>query len=529
MKFLCKSESCISPLGYSVAGAFLLFLAMPGSFGWWPLLFVALVPLYLSTLRTTPRRAFFSGFIFGFFYHTFLLYWIVIVLAKYGGLSFWLAVGGLLLLSAYMSLYTALFCWMYNRLASSRRRRGISSFSLICSAPVLWIAIEYVRGIAFTGFPWLDLGYGLHSQPYLIQAADLGGHLLISMMIVSCNSLITWIILRFQNKVILSRTDIVSITIGCSFLLVLFGYSIVRYQLLDGRIKQSFHVQVAAVQGNIDQSVKWSPENKLATVKQYISLSQLAGQGEKASLIVWPETALPFYPQQDPATAHLFEYVRTEKQWLLTGAPLIAYSKTADTAAAPQYLNGALLFSSQGGISGMYAKSHLVPFGEYVPARRFLPFINPLVENVGDFTPGSSKAPLIMDTLKLGVLICYESIFPGIARDSVALGANLLVNITNDAWYGRSSAPYQSMAMAVFRAVENKRSLVRAANTGISGFVDPLGRVIQQTPIFTATAIKGSIPVLEEKTLFCAKGHWLGLFSLALVPLFFIVRRRVAL
>ena len=116
-----------------------------------------------------------------------------------------------------------------------------------------------------------------------------------------------------------------------------------------------------------------------------------------------------------------------------------------------------------------------MPFGEYVPLRRFLPFLAPLVESIGDFSVGAEKGPLVLGAMKLGMLICYESIFPDIARESVARGANLLVNITNDAWYGRSSAPYQSMAMAVFRAVENKRTLIRAANTGISGFVDPCG------------------------------------------------------
>ena len=525
MNFLHKSESWIIRLSLSATGALSFFLAMPGSFGWWPLLFIALVPLFLSILKTTPRGAFLLGFFFGLLYQTFALYWIVIVLARYGGLPLWLAVGGLLLLSAYMSLYYALFCWIYNCLARAAFPPGFSPFFIICGAPVIWIAIEYVRGLAFTGFPWLDLGYGLHAQPHLIQAADLGGHLLVSMMIVCCNSIVTWIILRLHHKEAMSKHGTVGITIACSFLLVLFGYSIIRYQLIEGRIKQALQIQVAAVQGNIDQSAKWSPENKLATVNRYISLSKETGQGEKANLIVWPETALPFYPQRDPATAYLLDYVRSEKSWLLTGAPLITYSKARGAAPTPQYLNGALLFSPQGDIAGMYGKRHLVPFGEYVPARRFLPFISPLVENVGDFTPGSSKAPLNLDALKIGVLICYESIFSDIARDSVTLGANLLVNITNDAWYGRSSAPYQSMAMAVFRAVETKRSLVRAANTGISAFVDPLGRVIQQTPIFTAEAIKASVPLLEEKTLFCIKGHWFGLCCLVLVPVFFIVRR----
>jgi apolipoprotein N-acyltransferase len=191
-----------------------------------------------------------------------------------------------------------------------------------------------------------------------------------------------------------------------------------------------------------------------------------------------------------------------------------------------RYFNGSLLLGPAGRIGGEHAKQHLVPFGEYVPLRRYLPFLEPLVVSVGDFSTGSEKGPLVQGPMKLGVLICYESIFPEIARAAVVRGANLLVNLTNDAWYGRSSAPYQSMAMAVLRAVENKRTLIRAANTGISGFVDPLGRIITQTAIFTEASLTAQASMLDEATVFGRFGSRFGLACCLLIPLLLVVRRR---
>jgi apolipoprotein N-acyltransferase len=211
---------------------------------------------------------------------------------------------------------------------------------------------------------------------------------------------------------------------------------------------------------------------------------------------------------------------------VLTGAPLYSASSGEDEAERIEYFNGALLIGPGGQQGGQYAKQHLVPFGEYVPLRRYLPFLEPLVVSIGDFTAGTSQAPLSLGAMQLGVLICYESIFPDIARQTVAQGANLLVNLTNDAWYGRSSAPYQSMAMAVFRAVETKRTLIRAANTGISGAVDPLGRIIGETAIFTEAALIVKAPMLTEATVFSRQGHHFGAACALLIPLLLVFRAR---
>jgi apolipoprotein N-acyltransferase len=186
------------------------------------------------------------------------------------------------------------------------------------------------------------------------------------------------------------------------------------------------------------------------------------------------------------------------------------------------YFNSALLIGPDGEPRGRYDKQHLVPFGEYVPLRRFLPFMEPLVESVGNFSAGVTAEPLAADSMKLGTLICYESIFPGLAGKTAAAGANLLVNLTNDAWYGRSSAPHQSFAMSVFRAVETRRSLVRAANTGISGFVSPLGRVVHRSHLFEPAAFSAAIPLYEGQTVHTLFGRFFGSLCLALVPVFLL-------
>jgi apolipoprotein N-acyltransferase len=284
--------------------------------------------------------------------------------------------------------------------------------------------------------------------------------------------------------------------------------------------------KVAVVQGNVDQAIKWSPATKEATVATYLKLSQQVVREAGVELVIWPETALPFYPQRDALINRVTDFTTTNNTWLLTGAPLYTITPQAGGSDLIRYYNGAVLLGPNGRVGGQYAKQHLVPFGEYVPLRRFLPFLAPLVESIGNFSVGAEKGPLVLGTMKLGMLICYESIFPDIARESVARGANLLVNVTNDAWYGRSSAPYQSMAMAVFRAVENKRTLIRAANTGISGFVDPLGRITAHTEIFTEAALSTLAPMLELTTVFNRGGYLFGTVCAVLIPLLVVFRPR---
>jgi apolipoprotein N-acyltransferase len=499
----------------AAATALLLNLAMPGFTGWWPLLFVALVPLLVCANRLPPMRSGCMGMFCGLLYNIGLLHWIVIVLGRYGGLPSWISVPGLGLLALYMAVYTALFCLLFAVPASGKQGRG-QALALLWGAPVLWVGMEFLRSFFLSGFPWMDIGYGLYGVPLLIQSADLGGHLLVSFLVVQVNGMLAWLVVRRLSDHPQQEPFFILPVIGSLvFLLSLGAYSGLRLQ--QGFIPEQPEntAVISVIQGNISQDEKWTPERKQETVNTYIKLSKTGVTGKGVDLLVWPETALPFFPQQDGLTLDIVRYLEASSTPLLTGAPFyVPRPERGKGGKLVDYYNSALLIAPDGQLAGRYNKQHLVPFGEYVPLRQYLPFLEPLVVAAGDFTAGDSFQPLEIGRIRAGVLICFESIFPEIARKEVVNGANVLVNLTNDAWYGRSSAPYQSLAMAVFRAVENRRALVRAANTGISGVIQPSGRIAIRSELFVPAALTGAVNLMEKQTFFVRLGHWFGLLCL---------------
>jgi apolipoprotein N-acyltransferase len=276
----------------------------------------------------------------------------------------------------------------------------------------------------------------------------------------------------------------------------------------------AFRVSVGVVQGNVDQSVKWSPSQQQKTVETYLSQTKSLFVVGRPSFVVWPETALPFYPPSNTHMQPLKELVATNDFALLTGAPW--YEIIDREARKVNFFNSALLLQPDGQFGGKYYKIHLVPFGEYIPLKEFLPFLAPLVEAVGDFSFGKIEQPLSWQEAKVGVLICFESVFPELSRKWVVAGANILVNLTNDAWYGKSSAPHQSLAMSVLRAVETRRSLVRSANTGISAFVTPAGTIARQSELFVPWAAATEVVLLEQLTIWARYGYLFAPLCLAI-------------
>lgn len=497
----------------SFATALLLFLAMPGHIGLWLLLFVALVPMLSFIVQESPGRSFRAGLFTGFVYHVSMLYWIVIVLGRYGGLPPFISVPALLLLSLYMAIYLALFCWIFSRFLSRKMHGGGLPPISLFAAPALWVGLDWLRSVLFTGFPWMDLGYGLALQPFFIQVADLGGHHLVTFLIVMVNVLILYLIgWKRQGNAFLTRQTRLAALMAMGVLICSGGYSIIRYYQMSEAVSQATQLQVGVVQGNIEQLDKWEPDHKQTTLDRYLELSEKLIASNAPSLIVWPETAIPFFPGNDPLFTDVRRWTHAKDVWLLTGAPHFELDKDLlrSSKEPVKYYNSALLVDPSGNVAGQYAKQHLVPFGEYVPLRNYLPFLDPLVESVGNFSVGRSTSTLSAGETELGILICYESIFPQLARKKVLAGAEVLVNITNDAWYGRSSAPYQSFSMAALRAVETRRSMIRAANTGISGFVDPVGRVIKESPIFVPLSLSVAVPVVQVKTVFVRLGYLFG-------------------
>ncbi|MEE4167010.1 MAG: apolipoprotein N-acyltransferase, partial [Desulfocapsaceae bacterium] len=371
----------------------------------------------------------------------------------------------------------------------------------LVGVPAAWVGLDWLRSWFLGGFPWMDFGYGLWSVPEALQTADLFGHHVLTFMIVLVN-LVIYISVgrRFSGLQKIISAGVLVILLSGGLL-----YSRSRWTEVAQRVDNAAAAQIGIVQGNIEQVKKWSPEERLKTVESYLELSGSLVAGEKKpDLLVWPETALPFYPRGNELLRPISSFLRQSAVTLLTGAPW--YEVVDWEKRLFSYYNGAFMFSGLGVPGDSYFKSHLVPYGEYVPLKKYMPFLAPLVEAAGDFTPGIVGTPLAAGPARAGVLICYESIFADIGRRWVENGANLLVNLTNDAWYGKSSAPYQSWAMTVLRAVETRRSLVRSANTGISGIIDPLGRVQSRSELFVTWAETVSVPLMAGKTHYVSRG-----------------------
>ncbi len=483
---------------FSVLTGLLLWVSFPGGGEVRPLLFVALVPFLFTISRVGWRGAVFSGLICGLVHFTLLLYWIVIVLGRYGGLGWFISWPALFLLALYMSLYFILFALPARYILLS-----FPAAAALWLLPALWVGIDWLRSVLFTGFPWMDLGYALYQVPWLLQIADLVGHHGVTFVIVFVN---TGLLLLVMKR----RTLPGYLLLLVPYLLLLgavamYGtarYAEVQQTVMAGDVSR---ITVGIVQGNIDQSVKWSPAQQQATVTGYIAQTGSLFVSARPSLVVWPETALPFYPPANDHMQPLQELVAAHDFALLTGAPW--YEIIDREARKVNFFNSALLLQPDGSFGGKYYKSHLVPFGEYIPLKKYLPFLAPLVEAVGDFSFGTIEQPLSRREARVGVLICFESVFPELSRQWVAAGANVLVNLTNDAWYGKSSAPWHSLAMSVLRAVETRRSLIRSANTGISAFVTPLGTITHQSELFVPWAAAAEVVLSEELTIWARYGY----------------------
>ncbi len=487
-----------NPLFLAVLTGLGLWLSFPGGGELWPLLFVALVPLLFGIAGGSGRRAALSGLTGGLCHFLPLLYWIVIVLGKYGGLAWFISLQALLLLALYMSLYFALFGLLAHAIL-----RSFPAAAALWLLPGLWVGLDWLRAVLFTGFPWMDLGYALYKVPVLIQVADLVGHYGVTYLVVLINTLL---FLLVRSK----KTPAGSLLLVIPACCLLCGAAIYATSRLAEVTRQTSaaaapRITVGVVQGNIDQSIKWSPSQQEATVATYLTETRaLLDTSPRPALVVWPETALPFYPPDNSHMEPLRSLVAGRDFGLLTGAPW--YEIVDRKAKKVKFFNSALVLAPTGKFTGKYYKSHLVPFGEYVPLKKFLPFLAPLVEAVGDFSAGEIEQPLVWKESRAGILICFESVFPEISRQWVKGGANVLVNLTNDAWYGKSSAPYHSLAMAVLRAVETRRSLVRAANTGLSAFVTPAGEIAACSGLFELWAAAREVVLSGEETIWVRYG-----------------------
>ncbi len=475
------SSNNASRAALAVASGLALGLAFP-KFDYGLLAWVALVPLFYVIEGESMRRVFWWAYLQGFASYLVELYWIPVPLHDFADVRMEFAIFPMFALAAIVAINTAVAIWAGEIVA---RRMRIPA---VITMPIAWTALEWFRTYVPAAFPWNLLGYAAYRNLELIQFAEFTGVYGVSALIVFFNAVVYVVIFRRGAY----RLQTISLSALTAMMIAFVAFGAWRIDDLK-HAPPSGSFKVAMVQGNIPQSLKWDPKFLPQSYGVYQDeTADAAKQG--VDLVVWPEAAAAFLFQPDdqyPAAltgdaeyrTALLALAKNQHTPILFGAPALA---RADGRLG--FYNRAYLVSAdgRGEVDAFYDKIELVPFGEYVPARAILGFfVNKIVNGFGDLIPGTRQTLFDFKGAKLGILICYESIFPDLTRREVDEGANVLVNITNDAWYGESSAPYQVLAMAALRSVETKVPMVRVANTGISALIDPSGRITNRTPLFT--------------------------------------------
>ncbi|GER93384.1 apolipoprotein N-acyltransferase [hot springs metagenome] len=499
--------------GPAILSGLLLVMSFP-EIDLYFLAWVALIPLLVFLYNKDKKTAFKAGLLFGVVYFFGTTYWIYHSINKYGNIPFVPSILIVLFLCIYLSLYPALFCLLY----SSFIRK--THMPVLFVAPVFWTVLEFVRAYALTGFPWSSLGYSQYKFLPFIQIADITGIYGISFLLVAVNGAFADAILLKQRKIERPLYSLMPTIVGgiILFIVLIATFSYGLYRLNQKR--HGVNIRAAVIQGSIEQDKKWDIAYQNAVINTYQELSLQASQGHP-DIIVWPETSVPFYFGRDKEfTESLTSFQRQLNSYLLFGSVLAKEQKTNsadsqglkgkrtahDTQYQMQYTNSAVLLNKNGNVTYVYDKIHLVPFGEYVPLRKLLFFIDKLVVGVGDYTPGDSYIKAVTPFGSFGTHICYEIIFPGLVRKFYVRGGDFIATITNDAWFGKTHGPYQHFSMAVFRAIENRKPVIRAANTGISGFIDSNGRILAITKLFERTYLTEDIKTDMTLTLYTRYG-----------------------
>jgi apolipoprotein N-acyltransferase len=490
----------------AILSGVLTALAFPKfSFGF--LAWISLVPLLVVLSGKRAGSGFRPAFAAGLVFYGILLYWIPAVPRHYAGMPFWLCLVIFLALIAFLALYWGLFGVVF---VSVRRAFPSAAFLL---APFFWIACEYLLTHLFTGFPWGVLGTSQFENLPFIQVASLAGVSGISFVLLLLES-------TFVMALTLRKRAPFFAALGLLALAHAWGWHELKKASFDGPSK----IRASVIQGNVSSDIYWefaAPEQVRTLFSQHMALTRRAAAAG-SGLVIWPEFTVPlcFSCQEDnyrALSAELEDYVRSSGLTLLIG--------TNETTGPPGnllYHNTAMALHPASSRS-LYFKMHLVPFGEYTPYKRVFFFIEKLTHAIGEITPGREPVLHEYAGFKFGSPICYEIIFPGLVRSFVRRGAAFLVTITNDGWYGTSSAPYQHWAQAVVRAVENRRYLLRAATTGISGVIDPFGRVLRRSRLMTQDVLTETISPSERLSLYSRTGDVLPLAGLTLAALSIIL------
>lgn len=480
-----KQGNALNLLFYGLipVSGMMLALSFPKP-GWSFLAWIGLVPLFLVLEKCKPFHGFLAGFFCGIFFFAVLIYW----MARFGYTP-WIA------LSLWMSCFWGLFGWLLS--ISSKKRNSIFFRLLLPSC--FWIGLEWLRSQFAVGFPWGILGYSQTSHLPIIQISSLIGVYGVSFLIVMVNSGIAELL--SSDRVSYSRRILpFTISLGLVLLVSLVGRFNIQNEQNQAPNGKSVSVTLLQGDNEDDLHMVWTPQRSLQTVKNYCSVCSKSN----SSLLIWPETAVPGYLLANAEQLRLMTQM-TQK----THSSLLAGGSFFDEKG--RMYNSAFLFSPNGFLLGRYDKVHLVPFGEYVPWRDKTDFFKRWPIQDSDYTSGKAFRVLSFPQGRVGVSICFESAFPEISRAFVRNGAQVLVVITNDGWFGKTSAAAQHAQFSIFRAAENHRNLIRSTTGGISMVIDPNGRVLDSIDSSNRTILSGSIRLHNERTLY---SKWGDLFAI---------------
>ena len=494
-QFIAPASTGSKLVAAAVSGT-LLVLALPKPDLYY-LSWIALVPLLLAiSTEDSKLKTLSVGYVAGVAFFGGSCYWIVNTMATYGGLGLGVSLAVFALFVAVFALHTALFAVLL-RLQLAR----FPTWGLLLAAPT-WVLVELIQTHAiFGGFPWMLTGYALAPYGGLLQLVTITGVYGLSFVLVGVGSLLT---LGLRT----GRPGIV----GVAAVIML----IVNFLPAPQPRPPEEELSVRLVQTNIDIEQSWGATAKQRLMDELHTLSVSAPANP--DLVIWPETPSPFYLSQDAD----FRYRMGAIARSLDAHFLLGYIDFDDELPS----NSVGVLSPAGEQISRYNKIHLVPFGEYVPLRNILFFAESLVRNVGDFVPGTEYTLTSLGDHQVAATICYEDVFPGLMRQFTRRGAQLIVNVTNDGWFGATSAPYQHIRMSLVRAVENRRYLVRGANTGISAIIDPYGTIVSRTELGERTLLDGIAGYRSDLTFYVRFGDVFALLAALMVVVTLLMSRR---
>jgi apolipoprotein N-acyltransferase len=485
----------------------------------WLLAFFCLVPLLLAVRRMTPRQAYF------FSAWTFIpaawviLYWLIIAMNVFGHIP--------LLPAALLLVLLCIAAWNFlgTAVGVARLLEVRFRWPAVCAVPICWAGMEWWRAhVYFGGFPWANLGVTQFNNLPLLQLGSLGGTYLIIVVIVAVNVVLYEVVRSWLGEGPFPWRTVTAVLV---ILVSVYVHGLWRIDAVNAAVEGAPRIRVGMLQGNIEQGIKnRDMQNQEFIVGKFERLQQEA-LARGAEVVIWPEAAYPAplhkadttlsgrrFPDLAGATGIVGATVFWRDPPLWTGDKCKPRPAPAECRPRTYVHNSGVVVTSDRRITGRFDKAHLVPFGEYVPVP-FGVIARALVPGLGMAVPGDRLEPLPLSlangkTANVGGLVCYEGVFPQYARDLANAGAQLLINITNDAWYGISSASVQHLAFYAVRAAETQRAVARVANTGITALVDPAGRIRNPSPLYVDAAPVVDAPLMTHRTLYTMTGDITG-------------------